>query len=46
MRFALFQLGEYGEMFAMAAMAVTLFLGGGAVPSYRPRYGSCSSSTR
>jgi NADH-quinone oxidoreductase subunit H len=28
MRFALFQLGEYGEMFAMAAMAVTLFLGG------------------
>ncbi|HEV2357116.1 MAG TPA: NADH-quinone oxidoreductase subunit NuoH [bacterium] len=28
MRFALFQMGEYGEMFAMAAMAVTLFLGG------------------
>jgi NADH-quinone oxidoreductase subunit H len=28
MRFALFQLGEYGEMFAMAAMATTLFLGG------------------
>ena len=28
MRFALFQLGEYGEMFAMAALAVTLFLGG------------------
>jgi NADH-quinone oxidoreductase subunit H len=28
MRFALFQLGEYGEMFAMAGMAVTLFLGG------------------
>jgi NADH-quinone oxidoreductase subunit H len=28
MRFALFQLGEYAEMFAMAALAVTLFLGG------------------
>jgi len=28
MRFALFQLGEYGEMFAMAALAVTLFFGG------------------
>jgi NADH-quinone oxidoreductase subunit H len=32
MRFALFQLGEYGEMFAMAAMAVTLFLGGWHAP--------------
>jgi NADH-quinone oxidoreductase subunit H len=32
MRFALFQLGEYGEMFAMAAMAVTLFLGGWRFP--------------
>jgi NADH-quinone oxidoreductase subunit H len=32
MRFALFQLGEYGEMFVMAAMAVTLFLGGGQFP--------------
>jgi len=28
MRFALFQLGEYGEMFALAALAVTLFFGG------------------
>jgi len=28
MRFALFQLGEYAEMFAMAALATTLFLGG------------------
>jgi NADH-quinone oxidoreductase subunit H len=35
MRFALFQLGEYGEMFAMAAMAVTLFLGGWLPPSAR-----------
>ena len=32
MRFALFQLGEYGEMFAMAGMAVTLFLGGWQMP--------------
>ena len=36
MRFALFQLGEYGEMFAMAAMAVTLFLGGWRGPHLLP----------
>ncbi len=36
MRFALFQLGEYGEMFAMAAMAVTLFLGGWRGPLLPP----------
>jgi len=36
MRFALFQLGEYGEMFAMAAMAVTLFLGGWHGPQLLP----------
>jgi len=36
MRFALFQLGEYGEMFAMAAMAVTLFLGGWRGPWLPP----------
>jgi NADH-quinone oxidoreductase subunit H len=36
MRFALFQLGEYGEMFAMAAMAVTLFLGGWRGPFLPP----------
>jgi NADH-quinone oxidoreductase subunit H len=36
MRFALFQLGEYGEMFAMAAMAVTLFLGGWHGPVLPP----------
>ena len=36
MRFALFQLGEYGEMFAMAAMAVTLFLGGWQGPLLPP----------
>jgi NADH-quinone oxidoreductase subunit H len=33
MRFALFQLGEYAEMFAMAAVASTLFLGGWLEPS-------------
>jgi NADH-quinone oxidoreductase subunit H len=32
MRFALFQLGEYAEMFAMAAMAALLFLGGWLEP--------------
>jgi NADH-quinone oxidoreductase subunit H len=36
MRFALFQLGEYGEMFAMAGMAVTLFLGGWRGPILPP----------
>jgi len=36
MRFALFQLGEYGEMFALAAMAVTLFLGGWHGPVLPP----------
>jgi len=36
MRFALFQLGEYGEMFAMAAMGVTLFLGGWHGPVLPP----------
>lgn len=33
MRFALFQLGEYAEMFAMAAVAAVLFLGGWLEPS-------------
>lgn len=33
MRFALFQLGEYAEMFAMAAVASILFLGGWLEPS-------------
>ncbi len=37
MRFALFQLGEYGEMFAMAAMAVTLFLGGWSMFGFLPK---------
>lgn len=32
MRFALFQLGEYGEMFGMAAVAATLFFGGWLEP--------------
>ncbi len=36
MRFALFQLGEYAEMFAMAAMATTLFLGGWRGPILPP----------
>jgi len=36
MRFALFQLGEYAEMFAMAAMATTLFLGGWRGPVLPP----------
>lgn len=36
MRFALFQLGEYAEMFAMAAMATTLFLGGWKGPLLPP----------
>jgi len=36
MRFALFQLGEYAEMFAMAAMATTLFLGGWRGPLLPP----------
>lgn len=35
-RFALFQMGEYAEMFAMAAMAVTLFLGGWRGPALPP----------
>jgi len=33
MRFALFQLGEYAEMYAMAAMAAILFLGGWLEPN-------------
>ncbi len=33
MRFALFQLGEYAEMFAMAAMTAVLFLGGWMEPN-------------
>ena len=33
MRFALFQLGEYAEMFAMAAVASILFLGGWLEPT-------------
>ena len=36
MRFALFQLGEYAEMFSMAAMAATLFLGGWSGPILPP----------
>jgi NADH-quinone oxidoreductase subunit H len=36
MRFALFQLGEYSEMFGMAAMATTLFLGGWKGPILPP----------
>ncbi len=36
MRFALFQLGEYAEMFAMAALAATLFLGGWRGPVLPP----------
>lgn len=36
MRFALFQLGEYAEMFAMAALATTLFLGGWRGPVLPP----------
>jgi NADH-quinone oxidoreductase subunit H len=36
MRFALFQLGEYAEMFAMAAMATTMFLGGWRGPVLPP----------
>jgi NADH-quinone oxidoreductase subunit H len=36
MRFALFQLGEYAEMFAMAAMTTTLFLGGWKGPILPP----------
>ena len=36
MRFALFQLGEYAEMFAMAALAATLFLGGWKGPVLPP----------
>jgi NADH-quinone oxidoreductase subunit H len=35
-RFALFQMGEYAETFAMAAMAVTLFLGGWRGPVLPP----------
>ncbi len=37
MRFALFQLGEYGEMFGMAALATIMFLGGWAEP-HLPSY--------
>ena len=36
MRFALFQLGEYGEMFGMAALATIMFLGGWAEPHLAP----------
>ncbi len=36
MRFALFQLGEYSEMFAMAALTTTLFLGGWKGPLLPP----------
>lgn len=36
MRFALFQLGEYAEMFAMAGLATTLFLGGWKGPFLPP----------
>ncbi len=36
MRFALFQLGEYGEMFGMAALATIMFFGGWAQPHLAP----------
>ncbi len=36
MRFALFQLGEYGEMFGMAALAVIMFFGGWGEPHLPP----------
>jgi NADH-quinone oxidoreductase subunit H len=36
MRFALFQLGEYGEMFGMAALAVIMFFGGWGEPHLAP----------
>lgn len=36
MRFALFQLGEYAEMFGMAALATALFLGGWKGPILPP----------
>ena len=36
MRFALFQLGEYAEMLAMAAMTTVLFLGGWRGPWLPP----------
>lgn len=36
MRFALFQLGEYAEAFAMAALATIMFLGGWDEPSLPP----------
>lgn len=36
MRFALFQLGEYGEMFGMSALATIMFFGGWAEPRLEP----------
>lgn len=36
MRFALFQLGEYGEMFGMAGVATIMFFGGWAEPHLQP----------
>jgi len=36
MRFALFQLGEYGEMFGMSALATIMFFGGWAEPRLAP----------
>ncbi len=36
MRFALFQLGEYGEMFGMSALATVMFFGGWAEPRLEP----------
>jgi len=36
MRFALFQLGEYGEMFGMAALATIMFFGGWSAPNLPP----------
>src|SRR5256712_586721 len=36
MRFALFQLGEYGEMFGMAAVATIMFFGGWTEPPLQP----------
>src|SRR5437867_3619895 len=36
MRFALFQLGEYGEMFGMAALATIMFFGGWSEPHLQP----------
>jgi NADH-quinone oxidoreductase subunit H len=43
MRFALFQLGEYGSLFASSALFVTLFLGGWRGPFELPLVGPVAS---